>query len=764
MRQTFVTILLILLCGSAIAAQAPDRIFYNAYRFNSTDIYVSRDGGQTIAAFTDDPGLDYGPSITPDGRWIIFTSERTGKPNLFIKPSDGSSPERQLLKSDSMQDQAVVSPDGKWIAFVSTHMGDAEIFIAAFDPSGEIDLVAARNLTNHPGGDFRPAFSPDGSFIAFSSDRGHPIKEHPQFPFARRRTGDIWLMNSSGGDLKRLTDSVGWDGSPEWAPDGKAIYFYSNRTGHERVFKMAADGSGQEPISPEGVNAASPQLLPGGNILFFSWTEAMDGSMEIGPKQLDPATGRIDDWLRREIHLIGPETHPNGLIAFYGGPIPERGNNKGGIRGDVLLKNSPLQTNIEGLPVGLYGVRRAFVASPDPAKPVLYFSANAVDGMPFTNWLFALAAFPVLMAVLALAGVVFMFWDRRSVAFWKYIVYVIGVLAILVSVVGAFFLVAVNSPGPIVRVAAVMGVLGLLLLLSAFFFFRQGRTRSSTGDPRSRLSRLSALATGLGAAAALYIAIFTPFFMNTDAEFFAYNYREDRLEKLFDFGVDHWTHPAFASVLDTRMMADGRSLTFTTGLFFGSEPDKGSIWSYNLESRRLERPVSSGMNDGFGDFTTDGKKTVFRSSRSGHFDIYLSENEEVRNLTNDVHKDNFPTISADGTKIAFSSDREGAPYASRKAMDIFLIELLPDGNWTPPRKLTTSKGQNAHAHFSPDGNWVIYTTEDFGIADEEPLVQSTGFHPQLYGEIVALRLSDGKRIRLTHNKWEDGTPLWVKGY
>ena len=212
------------------------------------------------------------------------------------------------------------------------------------------------------------------------------------------------------------------------------------------------------------------------------------------------------------------------------------------------------------------------------------------------------------------------------------------------------------------------------------------------------------------------------------------------------------------------MMADGRSLTFTTGLFFGSEPDKGSIWSYNLESRQLERPVSSGMNDGFGDFTTDGKKTVFRSSRSGNFDIYLSENGQVRNLTNDAHKDNFPTISADGTKIAFSSDREGAPYASRKAMDIFLIELQPDGNWTPPRKLTTSTGQNAHAHFSPDGNWVIYTTEDFGIADEEPLVQSTGFHPQLYGEIVALRLSDGKRIRLTHNKWEDGTPLWVKGY
>jgi Tol biopolymer transport system component len=97
-------------------------------------------------------------------------------------------------------------------------------------------------------------------------------------------------------------------------------------------------------------------------------------------------------------------------------------------------------------------------------------------------------------------------------------------------------------------------------------------------------------------------------------------------------------------------------------------------------------------------------------------------------------------------------------------MDIFVMEIESDGSWSAPRKLTDSKGQNAHAHFSPDGEWVVYTTEDYGISDEEPLVQTTIFAPQMYGEIVALRTSDGKRVRLTHNKWEDGTPIWTKGY
>jgi tricorn protease-like protein len=302
-------------------------------------------------------------------------------------------------------------------------------------------------------------------------------------------------------------------------------------------------------------------------------------------------------------------------------------------------------------------------------------------------------------------------------------------------------------------------------LLLGITFFRQRSGRKANGDPRSRLSAFAGTATLSGAIACFYIAAAFTMFFNLASDFYEYNYGSNELTKVFSLGSDYWTHPAFASVLDTRLSPDGKRVTFTTGMFRGSEADVGRIWSFDFALKRLERAIESGMNDGFGDFSADGKRTVFRSTRSGKFDIYLSENGEARNLTSDDHKDNFPTISPDGTKIAFSSDREGAAYGeAQRAMDIFLMEQQPDGSWSTPKKLTGSKGQNAHAHFAPDGQWLIYSTEDFGIADEEPLVQNVIFNPQMYGEIVALRISDMRSVRLTHNKWEDGTPIWTKGY
>lgn len=95
-------------------------------------------------------------------------------------------------------------------------------------------------------------------------------------------------------------------------------------------------------------------------------------------------------------------------------------------------------------------------------------------------------------------------------------------------------------------------------------------------------------------------------------------------------------------------------------------------------------------------------------------------------------------------------------------MDIFLSKLKPDNSWTEPEIISIGKGQNAHAHFSPDGEWIIYTTEGYGINDEQPLIQPIIFSPQMYGEIVAYNINTKERIRITHNKLEEGTPLWVE--
>jgi Tol biopolymer transport system component len=73
-------------------------------------------------------------------------------------------------------------------------------------------------------------------------------------------------------------------------------------------------------------------------------------------------------------------------------------------------------------------------------------------------------------------------------------------------------------------------------------------------------------------------------------------------------------------------------------------------------------------------------------------------------------------------------------------------------------RVTATDGQEGHVAFSPDGRWLVFTSEQAGIVDETPLYPQ----PQAYGEMYAYRIEDGATIRLTHNKWEEGVPSWER--
>lgn len=78
------------------------------------------------------------------------------------------------------------------------------------------------------------------------------------------------------------------------------------------------------------------------------------------------------------------------------------------------------------------------------------------------------------------------------------------------------------------------------------------------------------------------------------------------------------------------------------------------------------------------------------------------------------------------------------------------------------KKFTDHPSLDYDAIISPDGKWVVFTSERSGINDEQAPIQPIIFSPQMYGEIVADNLATKERFRLTHNKWEEGTPLWVE--
>ena len=85
--------------------------------------------------------------------------------------------------------------------------------------------------------------------------------------------------------------------------------------------------------------------------------------------------------------------------------------------------------------------------------------------------------------------------------------------------------------------------------------------------------------------------------------------------------------------------------------------------------------------------------------------------------------------------------------------------FMADGEGKNERALPHNESEYSPS-LSADQEWIVYTSEQGGISDEEPLVQEVVFGPQMYGELFAYRLSDGLIVRLTHNKWEEGVGYW----
>ena len=199
---------------------------------------------------------------------------------------------------------------------------------------------------------------------------------------------------------------------------------------------------------------------------------------------------------------------------------------------------------------------------------------------------------------------------------------------------------------------------------------------------------------------------------------------------------------------------DGRWLACTAGPTFAEPNSRADIWKFRPDGTgAVNLTPDSPANDAFPDFSPDGRQLVFRSGRDGNHEIYLmnSDGTEPQRLTNHSTTDTMPAFLPGGNQIVSTSNR-GGDY------EIYLLNLRSDGSTGEPRRMTNSPGRDTHPKFSPDGKWLVFSSERGGMNDETPLIPI--FNPQPYGEIYALRIADGEVVRLTHNKWEEGTPAW----
>jgi len=220
------------------AVGPPASIVFHSARDGSSRIYVMNPDGTGERAITTGPG-DFWPDLSPDGRFVVFRSNRSGNNEIYVADVNGGTPVN-ISNSTANDDWPRWSPNGHRIAFHSNRDGNFNIFTVTPDGS---DL---RHVTTDAALDQWADWSPNGQQLAF------------------RRGMDVYVADADGEEqnVRRLTFlSTVLSQMPAWSPNGKEIAFMSARAGYVSVFLMSAEGDTPEHpavnLTPKGATDAS---------------------------------------------------------------------------------------------------------------------------------------------------------------------------------------------------------------------------------------------------------------------------------------------------------------------------------------------------------------------------------------------------------------------------------------------------------------------------------------------------------------------------
>lgn len=270
-----VVVFVVALLGPAASATTPGaigKIYFSARvdgASNDNEILAIDPGGTGLVNVTppsthvagEPDGDNRDPALTADGSRFVWLTDRCwdaqptpycGTHQVGMAAADGSGATRLTDLPSSDQETPAVSPDGTRIAFESDRSGSSEIWIEDL-AGGALTQVTHTGQTNTRD----PAFSPDGTKLAYDSN------------------GHVWIVDPATG----ATTDLGGGVQPTWSPDGTQVAFASGRSGASEIWRSRLDGTGAVQLTFLGCNESSPSWSPDGQWIVFH--SNCDGGLDV---------------------------------------------------------------------------------------------------------------------------------------------------------------------------------------------------------------------------------------------------------------------------------------------------------------------------------------------------------------------------------------------------------------------------------------------------------------------------------------------------
>lgn len=264
-------------------------MFLSKFAFVNTstghkEIYISDFDGHNVEQITFDNSIALLPRWSPDGKFIVYNSYKDGGPMLYLKEMSSGKVSR-ISDRDGMNTGACWTRDGKELFLTLSHGDNPDIY--GIDLDGKI----IKHYVNNWGDDLSPSLSPDGTKMAFVSNRsGSPqiyIKDlingdeerltfdvkyctspvwsklnKIAFSVMSNGTFDIYTINPDGSNMRKLTESGGNNEDPCWSPDGRYLVFSSSRDGKYGLYIMNSNGQNPRKIIYMDGDERSPSWSP----------------------------------------------------------------------------------------------------------------------------------------------------------------------------------------------------------------------------------------------------------------------------------------------------------------------------------------------------------------------------------------------------------------------------------------------------------------------------------------------------------------------